>query len=100
MIPEVIKLGVELVAGFGGGLVIDNIVKVTTPGAIGVAEKVVIRIGGFFLSGMIGDATATYAGKTIDRIADMVVKAQMKAKAKEVIVEQQEGSKDVEPGQV
>lgn len=73
-----LKVGIELVAGFGGGLVIDNIVKITTPGTIGAVEKMVVRIGGFFISGMVGDMTANYAGRQVDRVAEQIVKLQAK----------------------
>lgn len=75
---------IKAVAGFGvavgAGLIVGNVVKLTTPVAANKLTRVLIRMGEFGLAGYVGDKTADYTTETIDQIGSVlgIVKKDLK----------------------
>ena len=64
---NLIKSGVQLLSGFGAGLIADEALKVIKPRNLTGFKKVAVKVGGFVLSTMIADKASDYVGETIDK---------------------------------
>ena len=64
---NLIKSGIQLVSGFGVGLIADEALKVVKPRNLTGFKKVAVKVGGFVLSTMIADKASDYVGETIDK---------------------------------
>jgi hypothetical protein len=71
---EIIKAVGGLVISVGVGGIVGNVIKCTTPIAIGPIKKVCIGIGSFVVSNMVGDKAVEYAEEKIDGAIDQVKK--------------------------
>ena len=62
-----IKSGIQLVAGFGVGAIVDEAVKLAKPKNVVGLKKTAVKIGGFVLSMMVADKATDYVGEVWDR---------------------------------
>jgi len=62
----------ELAVSAGVGAVVGNLVKATTPLDSGKIQKVMVSIGGWGLSGVLGDLSAKHVSSQIDNYAEKV----------------------------
>lgn len=62
-----IKSGVQLVVGFGAGLIADEGLKRIAPPAVKGLKGVAIKVGGAVLSMMVADKASDYIGETMDK---------------------------------
>lgn len=62
------KMAAEIVVSFGAGAVVSNAIKMSTPANARRFQKVAIGVGGFVLSGMVGDYAVKYATENIDNL--------------------------------
>jgi len=69
---DILKGVAELVVSVGVSAIVGNTIKTTTPPDIHMIKRVCVGVGGFVLSGMIGDKTAEYASKQIDDLSDKI----------------------------
>jgi hypothetical protein len=67
MIPKkmVLTTLLKFVASAGSTTVINNIIRATTPKSLTVMNKVMVGVGEFFLSAMIGDAVSNYVEEQV-----------------------------------
>ena len=64
---NLIKSGIQLVSGFGVGLIADEALKVIKPRNLTGFKKVAVKVGGFVISAMVADKATDYVGETIDK---------------------------------
>lgn len=69
---NLIKSGIQLVSGFGVGLIADEALKVIKPRNLTGFKKVAVKVGGFVLSTMIADKASDYVGETIDKTVNEI----------------------------
>lgn len=69
---KVLKAGSKFIGTIGVGMIVRNIVKTTTPINMNIIQKVCIGVGGFALSGIIGDQAVDYIDKELDSAIKMV----------------------------
>lgn len=62
-----VKSGVQLLSGFGVGLIADEALKVVKPQNLTGLKKVAVKVGGFVLSAMVADKATDYVGEVIDK---------------------------------
>ena len=67
-----LKAAVSLAASSGVGAVVGNLVRHTTPQGLTRAQKVLVGIGGFALSTIVGDMAGKQAERNIDAAAEML----------------------------
>lgn len=81
----IVKLATELIVSVGAGAVVSNTIKVTTPSNTRTIQKIAIGVGGFVLSGMVGEAAVNYANKNIENGVNQFkdAKAKLEAQKKE-----------------
>ena len=84
---NLIKSGIQLVSGFGVGLIADEALKVIKPRNLTGFKKVAVKVGGFVLSAMVADKATDYVGETIDKT---VKEFKEFKKQKEVVTEDKE----------
>lgn len=68
------KLVVGLVAGIGADKIVGNVIKVTTPAAVGKLARGAIWVGGAFMGMMVGDKVANYSSEFIDKTVEQTKK--------------------------
>lgn len=64
-----IKSGIQLVTGFGAGLIADEALKLVKPKNLTGLRKVAVKVGGFVLSMMVADKASTYVEQIWDDTA-------------------------------
>ena len=84
---NLIKSGIQLVSGFGAGLIADEALKVIKPRNLTGFKKVAVKVGGFVLSTMIADKASDYVGETIDKTVNEIKEFK---KPKEVVTDDKE----------
>lgn len=84
---NLIKSGIQLVSGFGVGLIADEALKVVKPRNLTGFKKVAVKVGGFVLSTMIADKASDYVGETIDKTVNEFKEFK---KPKEVVTDDKE----------
>lgn len=67
---DVIKTVAVVATSIGIATVVKNAIDATTPINITPIGKVVVWIGGFVLTGILGDMAGSYVSKTIDDVAE------------------------------
>ena len=87
MNANLIKSGIQLVSGFGVGLIADEALKVVKPRNLTGFKKVAVKVGGFVLSTMIADKASDYVGETIDKTVNEFKEFK---KTKEVVTDDKE----------
>ena len=83
---NLIKSGVQLLSGFGVGLIADEALKVIKPRNLTGFKKVAVKVGGFVLSTMIADKSSDYVGETIDKTVNEIKEFK---KPKEVVTDEE-----------
>ena len=84
---NLIKSGIQLVSGFGVGLIADEALKVIKPRNLTGFKKVAVKVGGFVLSTMIADKASDYVGETIDKTVNEIKEF---TKPKQVVTDDKE----------
>lgn len=79
----IVKIGVEAVVATGAGAVVGNILKISTPENINRTQKILLGVGGFVLTSMVGDAAGKWVGHSIDEVATAVKNSVAEAQAKQ-----------------
>ena len=82
-----VKSGIQLVSGFGVGLIADEALKVIKPRNLTGFKKVAVKVGGFVLSTMIADKASDYVGETIDKTVNEIKEF---TKPKQVVTDDKE----------
>ncbi len=82
---NLLKAAVEIVVSVGVGAVVGNAIKASTPDSVTTLQKVMIGVGGFVLSGMVGDMATKYTSETIDDTVEKVKKFRNVEPSEEVI---------------
>lgn len=62
-----IKSGIQLIAGFGSGLIADEALKIVKPKNLTGLKKTAVKIGGAVLSMMVADKASDYVGEVWDK---------------------------------
>ena len=83
---NLIKSGIQLVSGFGVGLIADEALKVIKPRNLTGFKKVAVKVGGFVLSTMIADKASDYVRETIDKTVNEIKEF---TKPKQVVTEEE-----------
>ena len=65
-----VKSSLQLIAGFGSGLIVDNALKVVKPKNLTGLKKVAVKVGGAVLSMMVADKASDYVGEYWDKTKD------------------------------
>ena len=65
-----IKSGIQLVAGFGVGAIVDEAVKLAKPKNVVGLKKAAVKLGGFVISMMVADKATDYVGEMWDKTAE------------------------------
>ena len=82
-----VKSGIQLVSGFGVGLITDEALKMVKPRNLTGFKKVAVKVGGFVLSTMIADKASDYVGETIDKTVNEIKEF---TKPKQVVTDDKE----------
>ena len=82
-----IKSGVQLMVGFGAGLIADEGLKRIAPPAVKGLKGVAIKVGTAVLSMMVADKASDYIGEAMDKTVKDV---QEFMKPKEEITEEEQ----------
>lgn len=69
---EIVKTVAGVVVTTGVSIIVGNVVRGFTPADANKVVKGLVLVGGFALSGMIGDHTAKYVETMIDDTADQL----------------------------
>ena len=64
-----IKSGIQLIAGFGVGVIADEAVKMAKPKNLVGLKKAAVKVGGFVISMMVADKATDYVGEMWDKTA-------------------------------
>ena len=83
---NLIKSGVQLLSGFGVGLIADEALKVIKPRNLTGFKKVAVKVGGFVISAMVADKASDYVGETIDKTVNEIKEFK---KPKEVVTDKE-----------
>ena len=87
-----IKSGVQLLTGFGAGMIADRAIAVFKPKNLVGLKKVAVKAGGIALSMMVVDKTSEYVGEAIDKtVEDLKKFIEPKEVTEEVVEETVEG---------
>jgi hypothetical protein len=65
-----IKSGIQLISGFGVGLIVDEGLKKIRPVHLTGLKKTAVKIGGAVISMMIADKATDYVGEVWDKTAN------------------------------
>lgn len=69
---ELTKAVVSIASSLGAGVVVTNAIRCTTPGDLGKAGRIGVKIGAVVLANMVGDAASVYSMKKVDDIEGQV----------------------------
>ena len=64
-----IKSGIQLIAGFGVGVIADEAVKMAKPKNLVGLKKAAVKVGGFVISMMVADKATDYVSEMWDKTA-------------------------------
>ena len=64
-----IKSGIQLITGFGVGVIADEAVKMAKPKNLVGLKKAAVKVGGFVISMMVADKATDYVGEMWDKTA-------------------------------
>jgi hypothetical protein len=68
------KIVIGLIAGIGADKIVGNVVRATTPAAVGKLARGAIWVGGAFMGMMVGDKVGEYSGELIDKTVEQTKK--------------------------
>jgi hypothetical protein len=87
-----IKSGIQLISGFGVGLIVDEGIKKIRPAHLTGLKKTAVKIGGAVLSMMVADKATDYVGEVWDKAASDVKELIKPKEVTEETVEETEES--------
>lgn len=67
---NIVKSVTGLIASAGAGTVVSNAIKATTPAELTKLNKVMIGVGSFAITGIVGAAASGYVEAMIDDMTD------------------------------
>lgn len=67
---NIFKTATGVIASASAGAVVGNAIKATTPIDIKTSGKVMVAIGGFVLTSMVGDFASKYTSEQIDDVVE------------------------------
>lgn len=85
---NLIKSGIQLISGFGVGLIVDEAVKIVKPKNLVGLKKIAVKVGGFTISAMAADKASEYVEDVWDKTVNDIKSFTMKPK--EVVTEDKE----------
>lgn len=72
MLFGIIKTGVGFVAGACASVVVENAIKATTPTVVNEVSKAMIKVGSFFIGGLVAMKVMEYNDQLFDEVKDAV----------------------------
>lgn len=87
-----IKSGIQLISGFGVGMIVDEGVKRIRPKNLTGLKKVAVKLGGYVLSAMAIDKASEYVGQEWDKATEDLKKLVKPEVVTEETVEETEES--------
>jgi hypothetical protein len=94
------KGAVEFAISAGVGIIVGNLVKATTPPDIGRFQKIVVAIGSYGLTVVLGDISAKHISEQIDSYAEKVNNLLNPSDEKDNLDPDEEYKIDPEEGQI
>lgn len=76
---EMVKAGAGIVVSIGVGVVVGNVVKLSSPAGRNVLKNICVGAAGLVLSDMISDKACIHVETKIDAVADQLKTAVMEA---------------------
>ena len=76
---EMVKAGAQIVVSIGVGVVVGNVVKLSSPAGRNVLKNICVGAAGLVLSDMISDQACTHVETKIDAVAEQLKTAVMEA---------------------
>lgn len=67
---NILKSATGMIVSAGAGTIVGNAIKASTPADVKTVNKVLIAVGGFALTGMVGEMASKYATDSIDEVAE------------------------------
>ena len=76
---EMVKAGAQIVVSIGVGIVVWNVVKVSSPAGRNVLKNICVGAAGLVLSDMVSDKACSHVETKIDDVANQLKEAVMEA---------------------
>lgn len=76
---EMVKAGAQIVVSIGVGIVVGNVVKVSSPAGRNVLKNICVGVAGLVLSDMVSDKACSHVETKIDDVANQLKEAVMEA---------------------
>lgn len=76
---EMVKAGAQIVVSIGVGIVVGNVVKVSSPAGRNVLKNICVGAAGLVLSDMVSDKACNHVETKIDDVANQLKEAVMEA---------------------
>ena len=76
---EMVKAGAQIVVSIGVGLVVGNVVKLSSPAEQNVLKNICVGAAGLVLSDMVNDKACSHVETKIDDVANRLKEAVMEA---------------------
>ncbi len=73
-----IKSGIQLISGFGVGLIVDEAIKIVKPKNLVGLKKIAVKVGAFTISAMAADKASEYVEDVWDKTVNDVKNFTMK----------------------
>lgn len=67
---NILKSATGMIVSAGAGAIVGNAIKASTPADVKTVGKVLIAVGGFALTGMVGEMASKYTSDSIDEVAE------------------------------
>ena len=72
---EMVKAGAQIVVSIGVGVVVGNVVKLSSPAGRNVLKNICVGAAGLVLSDMISDQACSHVETNIDDVANQLKEA-------------------------
>lgn len=82
---KLIKGGLQLLVGYGAGLITDHVIDIVKPQNLKGIKKIAVKVGGVAMSMMVADKVSDYVVETWDKTAEDIANF---VKPKEEITEE------------
>lgn len=76
---EMVKAGAQIVVSIGVGIVVGNVVKVSSPAGRNVLKNICVGAAGLVLSDMVSDKACSHVETKIDDVVNQLKEAVMEA---------------------
>ena len=73
-----IKSGIQLISGFGVGLIVDEAIKIVKPKNLVGLKKIAVKVGAFTISAMAADKASEYVEDVWDKTVNDIKSFTMK----------------------